>query len=115
MKCLIEPKKPVNACIIVNILKEPYKAYGLYITVPGVVDRFEVVALSPNLLRVSWEPPLSPNGILTGYQVEVVNLIDSTDLLYLMAEDMQQHNISNGISKINRMYKKFGCFYNYVA
>ena len=68
-----------------------------------MVDIFEVVALSPNLLRVSWEPPLSPNGELTGYQVEVVNLIDSTDLLYLMAEDMQQRNISDTIGKTNCM------------
>ena len=66
---------------------------------------FEVVALSPNLLRVSWEPPLSPNGVLTGYQVEVVNLIDTSDLLYLMAEDMQQRNISDTIGKTNCMYK----------
>ena len=62
-----------------------YYFEAFYITVPGVVDSVEVVALSANLLRVSWEPPLSPNGVLTGYQVEVVNLIDSSDLLYLMA------------------------------
>ena len=75
-----------------------------------MVDIFEVVALSPNLLRVSWEPPLSPNGVLTGYQVEVVNLIDSTDLLYLMAEDMQQRNISDAIGKTNCMYKEWVVF-----
>ena len=72
-----------------------------------MVDIFEVVALSPNLLRVSWDPPLSPNGVLTGYQVEVVNLIDASDLLYLMAEDMQQRNISDTIGKTNYMYKKW--------
>ena len=92
-----------------------YYFEAFYITVPGVVDSFEVVALSANLLRVSWEPPLSPNGVLTGYQVEVVNLIDSSDLLYLMAEDMQQRNISDAIGKTNCMYKKMGCFYNFVA
>ena len=68
-----------------------------------MVDSFEVVALSANLLRVSWEPPLSPNGVLTGYQVEVVSLLNSSKLLSLMSPDvflsadseMLSHNLSN--------------------
>ena len=71
-----------------------------------MVDIFEVVALSANLLRVSWEPPLSPNGVLTGYQVEVVNLIDSSESIYNVSPDVRQHNISDAIGKTDCMYKK---------
>ena len=74
-------------------------------TVPGVVKNLTVTALSANLLRVSWEPPLSPNGILTGYQVEVVNLIDSSESIYNVSPDVRQHNISDAIGKTNCMYK----------
>ena len=73
-------------------------------TVPGVVDSLEVVALSAYLLRISWEPPLSPNGVLTGYQVEVVNLIDSSESIYYVSPDIRQHNISNRIGKNDCMY-----------
>ena len=69
------------------------------------MDIFEVVALSANLLRISWEPPLSPNGVLTGYQVEVVNLIDSSESIYNVSLDVRQHNISDAIGKTNCMYK----------
>ena len=72
-------------------------------TVPGVVKNLTVTALSANLLRVSWEPPLSPNGVLTGYQVVVVSLLNSSKLLSLMSPDvfliadseMLSHNLSN--------------------
>ena len=70
-------------------------------TVPGVVKNLTVTALSANLLRVSWEPPLSPNGVLTGYQVVVVNLIDSSEVRFNKSQDDLKVEQSDGICKCN--------------
>ena len=69
--------------------------------VPSVVKNLTVTALSANLLRVSWAPPLSPNGILTGYQVEVVNLIDSSEVRFNKSQDDLKVEQSDGICKCN--------------
>ena len=79
-----------------------------------MVDSLEVVALFANLFRVSWEPPLSPNGVLTGYQVEVANLITSTEqplveqIIHIADREELSVNFSNVsgevISKFNERY-----------
>ena len=69
--------------------------------VPSVVKNLTVTALSAILLRISWEPPLSPNGVLTGYQVEVVNLITSTVVRFNKSQDDLQVEQSDGICKCN--------------
>ena len=58
-----------------------------------------MIALSANLLRVSWEPPLSPNGVLTGYQVHMVNLINYTEFRFNRSRDQFEVESSDGIGK----------------
>ena len=72
----------------------------MFCVVPGVVGNMKVVALYDNLLHVSWDPPLSPNGVITGYLVTVTNLVNSHDYDYIKSPNIRQHNISNGIGEI---------------
>ena len=68
-------------------------------TVPGPVEKLEVTALSDEVLHVSWDPPVTPNGVLTGYHVVVTNLIDSTKIIYEIPPRVHEWNISVGIGK----------------
>ena len=70
------------------------------VTVPGAVQNMEVVVLSENLFHVSWEPPLSPNGAITGYQVVVTDLIITRESHYSMLPYSLQLNISYGIGEL---------------
>ena len=76
--------------------------FSLYIhvhVVPSVVKSLTVIALSANLLHVSWELPLSPNGVLTGYQVHTVNLINYTEFRFNRSRDQFEVEPSDGIGK----------------
>ena len=64
---------------------------------PGAVENVEVFARADYVLHVSWTPPLEPNGILTGYQVLVRNLIEATESLYTTPSDVHDLTISSGI------------------
>ena len=66
-------------------------------TAPGVVDDVEITVLSESSIRVSWEPPLTPNGIITGYQVVVTDLVSLNLSHYLTLPHEQQLDISTGI------------------
>ena len=68
-----------------------------YTTVPGAVENVEVFARAVSVLHVSWTPPLEPNGILTGYQVLVTNLIEAKESLYTTPSDVHDLTISSGI------------------
>ena len=37
----------------------------------------QVVVVSDGF-HVSWDPPLSPNGVITGYKAKVINLLTNT-------------------------------------
>ena len=41
--------------------------------VPTSVTTLQVKSLSLHQIQISWQPPESPNGILTGYEVTVYN------------------------------------------
>ena len=43
--------------------------------VPGVVESLDVVVVSETSFNISWKPPFSSNGILTEYQLTVINLL----------------------------------------
>ena len=47
-------------------------------TVPGPVEGLSITTSSYSL-NVMWQPPLYPNGVLTGYQVTVTNLINTME------------------------------------
>jgi hypothetical protein len=42
---------------------------------PSEVESYEVVVLSEASFNVSWNPPRLPNGVLTGYQLAVIDLV----------------------------------------
>ena len=65
--------------------------------VPGAVEDMEVFAKGDHTLHVVWSPPLSPNGVITLYQVEVTNLIESTQALYTARSNDHELTIRSGI------------------
>ena len=69
-------------------------------TVPGPVEGLSI-AISSNSLNVMWHPPLYPNGVLTGYQVTVTNLINTTEAFsYPVDSNLQELIIDSGIRKL---------------
>ena len=38
-------------------------------TVPGIVKIVDVVSIFDTISLVTWNPPIQPNGIITGYEV----------------------------------------------
>ena len=69
-------------------------------TVPSAVASVQVKALSPNLFHVMWGLPRSPNGVITGYVVQVSNLSSSSQPFTVLVPPNQHNvNISNGIGK----------------
>jgi len=74
--------------------------YPTSTTVPSPVASVQVKALSPNLFHVMWEPSRSPNGVITGYIVQVSNLSSSAQpFIVLVPPNQHNVNISNGIGK----------------
>ena len=46
-----------------------YYVQLLYFTAPGVVEIVDIASISDIALTVHWNPPIQPNGIITGYEV----------------------------------------------
>ena len=48
----------------------------------------QVVVVSDGF-HVSWDPPLFPNGVITGYKVKVINLLTNTrvDVFDMQSDD----------------------------
>ena len=55
---------------------------------------FEVSALSPNELLVSWNLPEYPNGILTGYKIIVYNRVYNYNSLAFVVENITHVNVT---------------------
>ena len=36
---------------------------------PGIVEIIDIISISDTALTVTWNPPIQPNGIITGYEV----------------------------------------------
>ena len=62
--------------------------------VPTSVTALQVRPLSLHQIQVSWQPPESPNGILTGYEVTVYN----TKLNYTYSVSVGQSVLNTTIS-----------------
>ena len=59
-----------------------------------------MVVLNGDGFHVSWNPPLSPNGVLTGYLVVVTNLINSQEVHQdMVAANITALNFTSGIRK----------------
>ena len=43
--------------------------YHILYTAPGIVEIVDVVSISDTTSLVTWDPPIQPNGIITGYEV----------------------------------------------
>ena len=48
-----------------NQLFSPY----FFLLAPSAPTQLKVVAVSSSQLDVSWQPPLEPNGVITGYNI----------------------------------------------
>jgi hypothetical protein len=68
-------------------------------SVPGAVDNLEVLVLNDETFHVSWDPPLSPNGVLTGYEVVVTNEMNSNEHIIwkMVAANVTELNTTSGI------------------
>ena len=68
--------------------------------VPGPVEGLSITTSSYNL-NLTWQPPVYPNGVLTGYQVTVTNLINTTEAFsYPVDPNSQELIIDSGIRKL---------------
>ena len=59
-----------------------------------------MVVVTENHINISWTAPLSPNGIITGYQVTVTNLINNTRLVLDQQHNELEVSVSTGIGKL---------------
>jgi hypothetical protein len=64
---------------------------------PGAVASIAAVVVTENQINISWTAPLSPNGIITGYQVTVTNLINNTRLVLDQQHNELEVSVSTGI------------------
>ena len=55
-----------------------------------------VEVLNDSVLHVSWEPSISPNGVITEYRVTVTNLIGNVRYEHEVQSDQLELIISNG-------------------
>ena len=68
-------------------------------TVPSQVTDFEVSALSPNELLVSWSLPEYHNGILTKYKIVVYNKVYNYTVSLFVPDTSTNVTVSDGIGK----------------
>ena len=74
--------------------------FNCSISVPGPVENLTFSILSAHTFFLMWNPPTSPNGVLTSYTVLVTNLMNTTETIHLSVPSMSQHiTISSGICK----------------
>ena len=59
-----------------------------------------MIAVDANTFDVSWGPPTSPNGELTGYTVLVKNLINTTETPFMIESHLNQLRVDGGIGKL---------------
>ena len=64
------------------------------------------MAVHDNILHVSWDPPLSPRGVLTGYKILVKNLIDFGESVYSVSVYVYELNITLGICEFTKNVHK---------
>ena len=66
MKYRVEHMKQV--CIMCNYVYL-VPIYHNCFTAPGIVEIIDIIGISDMVLTVTWNPPIRPNGIITGYEV----------------------------------------------
>ena len=64
-----------------------------------MVESLEVVVVSETSFNISWKPPLSPNGILTEYQLTVINLLIEGASLANFTPSVLETTMNIGIGK----------------
>ena len=87
---------------------------------PGVVGIDHVISTSINATLVAWNPPIEPNGVITGYEVVYsVYGLDAENVIGLLESDVYTINIT-GLSEcyVNSSLSMRTCVaiitYNYV-
>lgn len=59
-----------------------------------------MVVVSDHGFNISWEPPLFPNGVITGYQVIVNDLLTNTREVFDQQYDERNISVSSGIGRL---------------
>ena len=67
---------------------------------PSEVTNFQVSAVSPNMLFASWGLPEYLNGILTGYEIEVYNVVYNLSHSVFVPETETNATLSDIIGEI---------------
>ena len=69
--------------------------------VPSVVMDMQVDVISSQEFQVSWQPPLSPNGVILGYTVQVFNMIDVSHSESVLVAENQSQVLFSGSNTIS--------------
>ena len=67
----------------------------------------EVIPQSPYQIQVSWQPPQTSNGIITGYEVEVFNEKHNSSQTVLVSADILSISVTNNISNLSPVLHTF--------
>ena len=67
---------------------------------PSEVTNFQVIVISPNMLFASWGLPEYLNGILTGYEIEVYNIVYNISHSVFVPETETNATLSDIIGEI---------------
>ena len=65
-----------------------------FYTVPSEVVNFQVDVSSSKQFLVSWNPPHSPNGVIIGYNITVIDPLESSN--FSVAGDQNQLPVTVG-------------------
>ena len=74
-----------------------------------ILESSEVLNLKSNSLNdssllISWNPPAVPNGIILGYTILIINLVDKRTLLKVNTTADATAIFESGLSKYIRMF-----------
>ena len=70
--------------------------YHNYSTAPGIVVIVDVATISNATSTVMWNPPIQPNGIITGYEVMYSAYEDDADIITIpVTSNINSFNITD--------------------
>ena len=94
-----EPSNEVSgrtheAGMIMNILIL-FSYHNNYCTAPGRVEIVDIVTVSDTTSTVLWNPPIQPNGIITGYEVIYSVYENVTNISIPITGNVESFNITD--------------------
>ena len=83
-----------------------YIYFHIYAIAPGIVKIIEVVSISDTTSLITWNPPIQPNGVITGYEVTHAVYEDTTNRIPVsVSRNTNSLNITN-LCKLQVLHSK---------